>query len=281
MEQRRRNSLLCPNCRKLISIDEAKCPYCGTVRPGSRWKANLWTRGFSDEETLIRAIIYSCAAMYVISLLLNPQVFGSASFGLFSFLAPSNQSLLLLGGTGTIPVDRYHRWWTLLSANYLHGGILHIFFNMVALKQIAPLVVREYGTYRMFSIYTLGGIVGFWVSLLMGVPFTVGASAAISALIGAALYFGKSRGGAYGEAVFKQIGVWAVAIFLFGFLVPGINNWGHGGGMVAGALLGILFGYRERRPETLFDKFISGGCALATVLVLLWAVGTSLYYRFL
>jgi len=66
-----------------------------------------------------------------------------------------------LGATGTIPIDALNRWWTLISANYLHGNILHIFFNMFAFKQIAPLVVQEYGVYRMFVLYTLGGAIGF------------------------------------------------------------------------------------------------------------------------
>jgi rhomboid protease GluP len=218
--------------------------------------------------------------MYLISLLLNP-LFSSLSINPLTFLSPSDTSLLLMGATGTIPIDRYHRWWTVLSANYLHGGILHIFFNMMAFRQLAPLVIREYGVHRMFIIYTIGGIAGFGVSYLAGVRLTIGASAAVCALIGAILYFGKSRGGVYGNAVYRQIGGWAVGLFLFGLLVPGINNWGHGGGFVAGALLGFLLGYQEKVREKFIHKAVAGLCMILTLLILSWAVVSGIYYRML
>jgi rhomboid protease GluP len=132
------------------------------------------------------------------------------------------------------------------------------------------LVLQEYGSYRTISIYVLGGVLGFLISALAGVNFTIGASASLCALIGAMLYYGKSRGGSYGQAVFREIGGWAVGIAMFGFFFPGINNWGHGGGMAAGALLAMLFGYLERRREGFTDKLIAAGCVLATLLVVLW-----------
>jgi rhomboid protease GluP len=67
-------------------------------------------------------------------------------------------------------------------------------------------------------------------------------------------------------------------IFIFGLLVPGINNWGHGGGMVAGAALAYLLGYRERKRETLGHRLLGLACGLVTVLVLAWASLTSLLY---
>jgi rhomboid protease GluP len=195
-----------------------------------------------------------------------------------TFLSPSENSLFLLGATGTFPIDRYHRYWTLISANFLHGGILHIFFNMVALYQLAFIVIREYGVYRMFVIYTLSGICGFWVSYLAGVAFTIGASAAILGLVGCLLYYGKSRGGAYGRAIYKQVAIWTVLIFVFGFVVRGINNWGHAGGMLAGIILGFLLGYQEKKKENLFHKMLAGVCAGATIATLVWAVSTAVYY---
>jgi rhomboid protease GluP len=274
---RQRQSILCPNCRKLISASEAKCPYCGTSRPGSWFKNNAWTAGFRDPGQMVKYIMAVNIGMYIISILFNP---GGAGLSLnpMTFLSPSENSLLLLGATGTFPIDRYHRFWTLISANYLHGGILHIFFNMVALYQLAFIVIREYGVYRMFAIYTLSGICGFYVSYLAGVELTIGASAAILGLVGSLLYYGKSRGGAYGRAIYKQVAVWTVLIFVFGIVVRGINNWGHAGGMLAGILLGFLLGYQEKKKENLFHKMLAGVCAAATIATLVWAVSTTLYY---
>ena len=280
MPNQQRKSILCPHCSKLISVAEHKCPHCGISRPGARWKNIPITRGLLQSDQLIKTIIYANVGMYLISLLMNPTRMG-LSANPFMFLSPSNGALLLLGSTGTIPIDQGHRWWTLVSANYLHGGILHIVFNMIALYQIGPLVLREYGANRLIGLYTLGGIFGFLVSYFAGVRLTLGASAAVCSLIGASLYYGKSRGGAYGQAIYKQISGWVLVLFLFGFLVPGINNWGHGGGIVGGIILGYFLGYNERTRENLFHKSLAGVCVVLTVAVLAWATLSSVYYRFL
>jgi rhomboid protease GluP len=243
-------------------------------------KNNPFTRLFLSTDQIIKAIVFVNVGMYIISLLLGPW---SSGFTLnpFSLLSPSNRSLLILGATGAVPIDRLHRWWTLISANYLHAGLLHILFNMIALRQIAPLVIREFGPHRMVILYFLTGIIGFLVSYLAGVELTIGASAAVCGLIGASLYYGKSRGGIYGQAIYRQIGAWALGIFIFGLLVPSINNWGHGGGMVAGAMLGFVLGYEEKRRERLFHRILAWLCVVATLLILLWAIGSGIYFRFL
>jgi rhomboid protease GluP len=66
---------------------------------------------------------------------------------------------------------------------------------------------------------------------------------------------------------------------VFGFVVPGINNWGHGGGIAAGVLLGYLLGYNERKRETAFVRTLASFCLAATAVILAWAIITSLYYR--
>ena len=195
-----------------------------------------------------------------------------------TFLSPSDSSLFLLGATGTVPIDKFHRLWTLVSASFLHGGILHIFFNMAALRQLASLVNREFGVYRMFVIYTVSGISGFLISYLAGIAFTIGASASVCGLVGAILYYGKSRGGIYGRNLYRQISIWVIFLFVFGLIVPGINNWGHGGGILAGIILGYLLAYQEKRKENIIHKMLAGACGVVTLAVLIWAIGTALYY---
>lgn len=272
-----RRSILCPNCRRLISSDEKACPYCGVKNPGSGLKglALSWMSG--GDDSALKIIIAVNVAFFLFSILIGART-TSFSMHPFSFLSPGNKSLILLGATGVFPIDSLHRWWTLLSANYLHGGLLHLVFNMLALSQLGRLAAREYGVARMLSIYTLGGVFGFFISYLAGVTLTIGASAAVCSLIGAMLYYGKSRGGLYGDLLYKRIGGWAVGIFIFGLLVPGINNWGHGGGLGAGIALGYLLSYTEKRPESSFHRAVGAACALATAAVLLWAAGSSVYY---
>jgi len=277
MQFQNKNSMLCPGCRGLISRSEKKCPHCGLTRPGSWLKTNKLYAAFSDSEQLIQMILYANVGMFIVSIMINPGR-SNYNFNPFTFLSPSNQSLLVLGSTGTVSIAQLGRWWTLLSANYLHGGLLHIIFNMIALRQLAPLAAREFGTYRMFSIYTIGGIFGFFLSYLAGVSYTIGASASVCSLIGAILFYGKSRGGIYGQEIYRQIGGWAISIFVFGLIVPGINNWGHGGGMAAGAALALLLGYRERKRETPGHRLLGLACGLVTVLVLAWSCFNGLLF---
>jgi rhomboid protease GluP len=92
----KRQSLLCPNCKKLISVSEKRCPYCETKSPAAWWKNNIWTRGFNDPYLLVKSIIGINIGIYAISLVLNPKGFGLALNPL-TFLAPSGQILELLG----------------------------------------------------------------------------------------------------------------------------------------------------------------------------------------
>jgi rhomboid protease GluP len=234
--------------------------------------------GLSDVDRLIRSLIYVNVGMYLISLLFSQGRIG-LSMNPLTFLSPGDKSLLLLGMTGTVPIDRFGHWWSLVAANYLHGGILHIFFNMAAFRQLAALVGHEYGPHRLTIIYSASGVIGFVVSYMAGIAFTIGASAAVCGLIGAMLYFGRSRGGLYGRTVYRQVGSWAIGLVIFGLLVPGINNWGHIGGGAAGALIGYLLGYRERAGERPFHRLLAGACIVLTLAVLLLAVFSALLYR--
>jgi rhomboid protease GluP len=271
-----RKSILCPNCRKLISSDEPVCPYCGLARPGMHNIAGS-LRKLMFAVDPVRLIIYINVVLFILALLLQPGEILSGG-GLFNFLSPSNNSLFLLGATGTIPVFQFHRYWTLISASFLHGNILHIAFNMMALAQLGPFVLREFGLYRFINIYILSGIAGFLVSLLFNVPFTIGASASLCGCIGAILYYGKNRGGDYGQAIYKQAMGWVVGLIIFGILINGVNNWAHGGGLLAGILLAFLLGYTDKKRETAGHKLLAYACILITAAVLLWAIAYSLVY---
>ena len=277
--ERQRTSLLCPNCRKLISADERRCPHCGLENPGAPVKRLLFLRFMRGKGDWIRIILYVNAAFFILSLVINPSGLG-ISMNPFALLSPSNESLFLLGATGTLPIDRLHRWWTLISASYLHGGIIHIFFNMMAFLQLGPFVLREYGFSRFFLVYTWSGVLGFLLSYGAGIPFTIGASASICGLIGATLYFGKSRGGVYGNAVYRQVMGWVVGLFLFGFLVPGINNWAHFGGIAGGILLGFLLGYEDMRRETTVERLLAAATVILTGGILVFALVQAFYFRF-
>lgn len=271
-------AMLCPRCKQLIGSDEIICPRCGASRINTWWKIIAGTWGSLSNDWLVNLIIIVNMLLYIFSLILTRD--NSFTINLLSLLAPDRSSLLLLGATGTVPVDKYGLFTSFLSANYLHGGILHIIFNLMAFRQIGPWVSLEYGTARMFSIYTLGGVGGYVVSYLAGIPFTIGASAAICALIGSLLYYGKSRGGTYGALVYREVWGWIVSLIMFAFIIPGINNWAHGGGIIIGVILGIVLGYSEKRRETMFNKVLAITCGVPTILILVWVMVSAVALRF-
>jgi len=260
-------AILCPRCRQLIGSNESVCSWCGTSRSAPWWRLVSLSRGAAQADWIVKVILSVNVLFFAVSLLLSSGMDGSGGF-----LSPGRTSLFLLGASGTLPIDRYGRFWSLLSANYLHGGIIHLIFNLMALRQLAPWVINEYGVSRMFIIYTLGGVFGYVVSYFAGVPFTIGASAALCSLIGSLLYYGKSRGGAYGSSVYSEVSGWVISLFVFGLISPGINNWAHGGGIVGGIILGMLAGYRERRADSLLHHILALLCGVATIVVLGWAV---------
>jgi len=226
-------------------------------------------------------VIYVNVIIYLVSLFINPSTL-HLSMNPLLFLSPSDTSLFLLGATGTLPIDQFGRWWTLITASYLHGGILHLLFNMLALYQLGPFVLLEYGNYRFFAIYTLSGIGGFFLSYLARIPFTIGASASICGLIGAILYFGKSRGGLYGESIYRQALGWVVGLVLFGLMLPGINNWAHGGGLVTGIAASFLLGYEEKKRENTLHRIIAWSCFLITAILIGWnLITTGIFLLFL
>ena len=266
-----RQTILCPSCRRLISRNETTCPWCGTNHPGAWWRRGFDLLGSDNPLLAIKIIIGINVGMYLISLLLNPGMPGDPR-GLFTSLTPDQNSLLALGATGTLPVLQFGRLWSLINAGYLHGGVMHLLFNMMAVYQIFPMAAREYGTSRTIAIYCFGGLAGFILSVLAGIPMTIGASAPVCGLIGALLYYGKSRGGRWGEAVSREVMGWIISLALFGFIFPGINNWGHAGGVAGGVVAAFILRYRERQPENGRHQLLAAICAGATLLSLGWGL---------
>ncbi len=264
----KRNSILCPRCRKLISRDEKACPYCGVTRPGRRLP-DLLSRWSATPGEIVKPLIIVNVVFYIFTLIIAPIHLGDLHNPL-AFLAPGNRSLLVFGATGALPIFRLHRWWTLVSASFLHGGLLHLLFNMVALYQLGPICAEIFGLHRFLIIYIISGIIGFYLSSLAGIMLTIGASASLCGLIGALLFYGKSRGGEFGRLVVHQVRGWIIGLVLIGLFMPSINNWGHGGGLLGGLALAALLGYPERNPTGIIIRNLAIIVVLGTIAVLGW-----------
>jgi rhomboid protease GluP len=208
-------------------------------------------------------VIGACGVLYTLMLLADPS--GINEGGLLNFLSPSIRALFLFGASGVRPVFVFGRWWTFLTAGWLHAGLLHIFFNMLWIRQLAPATSEMYGPSRMVIIYTIAGVVGFaastfagaFVPFLGGAGFTVGASAPIFGLLGALIFYGRRTGS---SIVGDQAKSWAVMLFIFGFIMPGVDNWAHLGGFAGGYVTAkVLDPLRPERVDHLIAALVCLG----------------------
>ena len=236
-------SVLCVSCGQLVGVNDERCYNCG------RWNPALWgyagtIRKLGSDLGFVKLLLVGCVGLYLATLAIDPSAIRMG--GMLSFLSPSTRGLFLFGASGAIPVFAYDRWWTVLSAGWLHGGLLHIAFNMMWVRNLAPVTAEIYGAGRMVIIYTISCIAGFALSsvtgylplpgLLQGASMTVGASAPIFGLLGALVYSGK-RGAS--SALGRQAWSYAVILFIFGLVFPGVDNYAHGGGFLGGYVLAM------------------------------------------
>jgi rhomboid protease GluP len=269
-------AILCPACGRITNADAEACLSCGFRRPGL-WGFGAALGKLAGSLDVTKGISAVCVALYVVSLVIDP----AAAFrprGPFELLAPSGRALQQLGMTGALAWDA-GRWWTLITAIYLHGGLLHILFNVLWIRQLGPAVEQLFGPARLAVVFTVAGVAGFALSNYAGVPFTIGASGSIFGLLGAMVAYGRQRGGVFGSLVLRQYGQWALVLFIFGFVMSGsgVNNLAHAGGFAGGLLAAVLLGSRERRRETGLDHLLMLGVAGFTIL----AFALALYYGFL
>ena len=273
MFRQRSGSSLCYRCGKLNRVDAAVCFYCGARRPGLWGFAPMVGRLVGGLD-FAGAVIAACAVFYVASILLDPAAAFRARSP-FDMLSPSDSALVRLGMAGAAPWAAGW-WWTLLTGVYLHGSLLHIVFNLLWVRQLAPAVEQLFGRARLVVIYTAAGALGFALSNLVGIRFTLGASGAVFGLLGAMVAYGRSRGGAFGVAVLRQYGQWALFMFIASFFLAGVNNWGHAGGFAGGYLTALAFGHLERRPERGLDRLAALGAVGLTVLSFALAIWNGL-----
>ena len=229
----------------LVGVNDETCYNCGRRNPGL-WGYAPAIRALGGDLGFVPFVIGTCVVLYALTLIFSGGRIGMR--GLFGLFAPNNQALFLFGASGSLPVFAGGRWWTVLSAGWLHGSALHILFNMMWVRQLAPATAELYGPGRMVIIYTIAGAAGFALSsfagayipgflFLRGGQFTVGASAAIFGLLGSLVYYGRRSGS---RAASSQALSYALMMGLFGFIMPGIDNYAHAGGFGGGYLAGML-----------------------------------------
>ena len=248
---------LCQYCGQLIGSEEEKCFSCG------RSKAAQKIARFDGGAMLMPAIIILCVVLYGASLLIDTGEFRQRG-GLMSIGSPDMKALYLLGMTGGSAWKSGY-YWTVLSASLLHGGLLHILFNMMWLNNLSKIGSSIWGPHRMVILFVLTGVSGFVLSNVMLNAPTVGASCSIFGIMGALIVFGHRRGGEAGRSMSNQIWAWVIIGLIFGMSIPGINNYGHIGGLLGGFVVGYVFPRIERTAESVQLRWCAYGLLLLTI----------------
>jgi rhomboid protease GluP len=270
-------SVVCVSCGYLVGVNDDTCYNCGRRNPGL-WGFAPALRTLGHDLGFVPLVTGLCVIVYVASLLTTGGL--ASGGGLLGLLAPSSYSLLIFGASGVVPVFSYHRWWTVLSACWLHANLLHIAFNLLWIRQLAPAVGELYGAGRMVIIYVIAGVLGFVLSSLGGatlaflpIPFlqpaaiTVGASGAIMGLMGSLVYYGRRTGS---SAVGSTAWSWAIPVFIFGLIMPGIDNYAHIGGFAGGYLAGMMLD--PLKPERINHILWAVICLVLSVLSVIVSV---------
>jgi rhomboid protease GluP len=258
--RRATGAVVCPNCERLVSAQEQRCPYCGAWQPGMFGFGPALRKMFGGQLDLSNVITVTCGVLYVLSLALDPRAIFQVS-GIFDILSPSGQALFRLGMTGGVQLAA-GQWWTLCTACFLHGSILHILFNMVIMRRYLPMVADLFGNLRAFVIFMVAGIAGFVLSGFLGGHNTIGASGAIFGLLGALISYGRRTGQSY---VTGQLWTSAILMFVMSFMMGGqVNNWAHAGGFAGGFLAAQLMP-TTHRGEGPGLMALAGSLALLTL----------------
>jgi rhomboid protease GluP len=243
------------------------------------WGFGPMLRRLGADFAFAQVVVGACVTLWVVTLLLSGSNVRTGS--IMSALSPSTQVLILFGASGAYPVFGLGRWWTVLSAGWLHAGLLHIAMNMYWVWQMGPVITDLLGPARTVIIYTVGGAAGFALSSAAGaflpdMPFlhaaqlTVGASAPVFGLIGALYHYGRTSSSAVKQMATSIM----IQALVFGLFVPGIDNYAHLGGFAGGYLTSAFLNplTRERGDHMI----IAAACLVATALSIVVSVVTLL-----
>lgn len=236
---------ICPACGALVGISATRCHECGT---SLRFSLAALSKKFSGlfgehEAPVTSALLIANVLMFGVSWLASTAAGGEGGLRILSGMGGETQ--YRLGSSFPYSIFVLHEWYRLVTAMFLHGGLLHIGFNMMALMQFSPALEELYGSARYLFFYVVTGAFGFLVSAGTN-HHSLGASGAIMGLVGLMLAITSKRGGAYMRDLRSRLISSIVILFalgLSGFMA--MDNFAHGAGLAAGFGLGKFFADRQ------------------------------------
>src|SRR5580704_2062325 len=219
------NRRMCPNCRAFVTTSDKACPYC---------QAPLGPRAAERRNPgeILGGLIPHARFTTIIILLINTALY------IAEYLSP--QSGISEAGRSVPAVLMEGQWWRLVTAGFLHSGILHILMNSWVVFDLGAEVEKFYSTSRLIVFYFASTVTGFAASShIGGGHFSVGSSAGICGLIGAMLAFGFTDRSSLGMQVKSLYTRWVIYGLVLSF-IPGVDFWAHVGGFSGGFVAGWL-----------------------------------------
>lgn len=269
---------LCPACGALVGINATRCHECGT---NLRFGLAAWSKGLSEffggHAPVTTALLIVNVVMFGLSLVGTMK--SGEGGGLSILWGLDGNTLYRLGASFGPAIFMGHQWYRLITAMFLHGGLIHIGFNMMILLDLGPIVEEIYGSARYLFLYVVMGAASFLLSAWAG-HFSLGASGAILGLVGLLIAVTTKRGGIQMKEMRSRLISWVVTIFAIGFLFRGLrtDNWAHFGGLAAGFLLGKIFADRlpspgPERTQAYALGWLAGLVVIASFVVMLLHFG--------
>ncbi|MBI3470872.1 MAG: rhomboid family intramembrane serine protease [Candidatus Solibacter usitatus] len=258
------NRRMCPHCRAFITTKDRVCPYC-EQEVGPR-AVEMRTPG-----EVLGGLIPAAHFTTVMILLLNfglytaTAVYSMGAGNQNAFWDPDLRTLLRFGAKYPPYILFRGEWWRLVTAGFLHGGVLHILFNSWAMYDLGATVEEFYGTSRFLVLYFLATIGGYLASTYWSGSVSVGASAGLFGLIGAMIALGVGSQTSMGAAIKAMYLRWAVYGLLWG-LLPGfrVDNAAHIGGLATGFVCAYLSGTPRRQSSEQAWTAAAWVCGLIT-----------------
>jgi membrane associated rhomboid family serine protease len=256
---------MCPACGTLVGINATRCHFCGTSMNFSMAAAGRGVSGFFGGSAPATSVLLVVNILMFVVTLVSSLQRGEE----LSLIGGMNGEVLYRLGASVGQPYLGHQYFRLVTANFLHGSVLHIFFNMWVLLSLGPVLEELYGSARFLFLYIITGIAGYVLSASQG-HFSVGASAALLGMIGALLAVTTKRGGDYIRSLRSRLIFWVVLTFAQGLGIQSlrVDNWAHFGGLAAGFVLGKLLADRQPLPGPEMKRaYALGWLAAAIILV--------------
>jgi rhomboid protease GluP len=268
---------LCPACGALVGISATRCHECGTSMRFSLAALSKKLSGlFGEQEAPVTtALLIANILMLGVSWLATTAAGGGGGLRILWGLGGETQ--YRLGSSFPYSIFVLHEWYRLVTAMFLHGGLIHIGFNMMALMQFGPALEELYGSARYLFFYVVTGAFGFLVSAGLG-NHSLGASGALLGLVGLMLAVTTKRGGAYMRELRSRLISSVVILFALGFMGMGMDNYAHAAGLAAGFGLGKIFA--DRQPMNASERRTAYALGwLAALVVIISFLLMILHYR--